>query len=99
MHLAPAASSKGKKPKKIGQITLPHLELLAVLIGVRAGKFVAKKSKLPISNKFLWTDSECVLNWMRTTKPHNRIKEIHSHDDMTFCYVPSKKNPADLPTY
>jgi len=40
---------------------------------------------------------------MRTTKPlplfiNNRIKEVRSHDDVTFCYVPSKQNPADLPT-
>jgi len=92
MRLAPVVSSR-KKPKKSGQITLPRLELLAVLIGVRAGKFVAKELKLPISNKFLWTDSECVLHWMRTTKPlplfiKNRIKEIRCHDDITFFYVP-----------
>jgi len=74
-----------------------------VLIGVRAGKFVAKELKLAISNKFLWTNSECVLHWMKTTKLlplfiNNQIKEIHSHDDMTFCYVPSKQNLADFPT-
>ena len=63
MRLTPVMSGKGKKCK---DITLPHLELLAVLIGVRASNFVIK---LSISKRVLWTDLECVLHWMKTTKP------------------------------
>ena len=55
-------SGKGKNCK---DITLPQLELLAVLIEVRASNFVMK---LLISKRVLWTDSECVLHWMKTTK-------------------------------
>ena len=103
MRLAPVTSSRGQKGKKCKDITLPRLELLAVLIGVRAGNFVTKELKLPISKRILWTDSECVLHWMKTTKPlplfvENRIIEIRKEKDITFCYIPSNQNPADYAT-
>ena len=100
MRLTPVMSGKGKKCK---DITLPCLELLAVLIGVRASNFVIKELKLSISKRVLWTDSECVLHWMKTTKPlplfvENRIVEIRKSKDITFCYIPSQQNPADYAT-
>ena len=100
MRLTPVMSGKGKKCK---DITLPRLELLAVLIGVRASNFVIKELKLSISKRVLWTDSECVLHWMKTTKPlplfvENRIVEIRKSKDITFCYIPSQQNPADYAT-
>jgi len=61
MRLAPDGSGK-KKVKNSGEITLPRLELLGVLIGVRAANFITKELKLPISRRYLWTDSECVLH-------------------------------------
>ena len=103
MRLTPVMSKKKQTRKKCKDITLPRLELLAVLIGVRAGNFVTKELKLPISKRILWTDSECVLHWMKTTKPlplfvENRIIEIRKNKDITFCYIPSQQNPADYAT-
>ena len=103
MRLTPVMSKKKQTRKKYKDITLPQLELLAVLIGVRAGNFVTKELKLPISKRILWTDSECVLHWIKTTKPlplfvENRIIEIRKNKDITFCYIPSQQNPADYAT-
>lgn len=86
-------------PKK--KISMPRLELLAVLIGVRSINFVENQLKLAISEKILWTDSQCVLHWIKTKKPlttfvENRVKEIQSCSDIEFQYVISSDNPADI---
>jgi hypothetical protein len=59
--------------------------------------------KLPFSGVLLWTDSQCVLKWISTSKDlsvfvKNRIVEIKSEEGIQFKYVPSKQNPADLAT-
>ena len=41
---------------------MPRLELLAMLIGVRAANFVSKELRLTIPEGILWTDSQCVLH-------------------------------------
>ena len=56
---------------------------------------------MTISEKILWTDSQCVLQWIKTKKPltvfvENRLREIHNHRDMEFQYVSTKDNPADV---
>ena len=97
-----ASSGKGKgKSKK--EITIPRLELLAVTIGVRAANFVAKELKLCPIKRMLWTDSACVLHWLKANRQlplfvENRVAEIKRSSDITFCYIPSDQNPADLPT-
>ncbi|CAG2192995.1 unnamed protein product [Mytilus edulis] len=83
------------------KITLPRLELLAVVIGVRCIDFVKKQLKLPICETILWTDSQCVLHWIGSKKPlatfvDNRIKEIRQQQDIQFQYVYTKENPADI---
>ena len=83
-------------------LTIPRLELLGVLIGVRCLKFVETQLKLNIAPKILWTDSQCVLHWLNSNKPlsvfvEKRLKEIKSHD-ITFKYITTEENPADLPT-
>lgn len=82
-------------------ISMPRLELLAALIGVRSINFVESQLKLTISEKILWTDSQCVLHWIKTKKPlttfvENRVKEIQSCNDIEFQYVTSYDNPADV---
>jgi len=85
------------------QITIPRLELLGVLIGVRALTFVEKELHLPVTSKILYTDSQCVLHWLQTPKPlpvfiTNRLKEIKAHQDICFKFVSTKDNPADIAT-
>ena len=77
--------------------------MLAVTIGVRAANFVAKELKILLTKRILWTDSTCVLHWLKTNKPlplfvENRVTEIKRETDITFRYVPSDQNPADFPT-
>ena len=81
--------------------TIPRLELLGVLIGTRALTFVERELHLPILSKVVWSDSQCVLHWLLSKKPlpvfvENRLKEIKSHKEMSFKYVPTEQNPADL---
>jgi len=83
-------------------ITVPRLELLGVLIGVRALKFLCDELCLQVSCH-LFTDSLCVLCWLKTTKlltvfVANRIKEIQSLKGVTFAHVTSTDNPADMAT-
>ena len=83
--------------------TMPRLELLGVLIGVRALKFVMNELHLRVTRMVLFTDSLCVLHWLTSKKPlssfvTSRVKEIISLKGVTFRYIPSEQNPADLAT-
>ena len=94
--------SKGTHKMK-GNITLPRLELHAINIGIRAANFVARELKLPSLRRILWTDSTCVLHWLKTNKllptfVENRVKEVLKESDVIFRYVPSDQNSADFPT-
>ncbi|VDN05276.1 unnamed protein product, partial [Onchocerca ochengi] len=42
-------------------ITIPKLELLAILVGVRATKFIVKQLETEDVRVTLWTDSQCAL--------------------------------------
>ena len=82
-------------------MTIPRLELMAVLIGVRCVIFVKNQLKIPVESIHLWTDSQCVLQWINSEKDltvfvRNRVKEIKGHDDIVFGFVPSHENPADI---
>ena len=85
------------------KMSIPRLELLAMVIGVRSLKFVEKHLQLPITKKIIWTDSQCVLHWIKSTKPlstfvTNRIKEIKNANSTEFRYVSTTCNPADIAT-
>ena len=84
-------------------MTIPRAELMAVLIGVRCLNFVQQQLKLSIVDNFLWTDSQCVLKWICSDKDltvfvANRVREIKSHSAVSFGYVSTKENPADIAT-
>ena len=94
-------SKSRNAPKK--KLTIPRLELMSTLIGVRSLRFVANEMKLNDHEKILWTDSQCVLSWLKQEKNkdtfvRNRVLEIKGKDDITFRYINTKHNPADLPT-
>ena len=90
------------------RVTIPRLELLGMLIGCRMLRFLATELHIPIQHFHVWTDSQCVLHWLKTVKPltrwvENRLKEIkeiqHSlKGPVSFHYVPSADNPADIGT-
>ena len=83
------------------EMTIPRLELLAVVIGVRCIRFVKQQLNIPIERSHLWTDSQCVLKWIDSEKDlsvfvANRVNEIKSDGDIVFGYVTSGENPADI---
>ncbi|KAK6114159.1 hypothetical protein QQG55_54770 [Brugia pahangi] len=84
-------------------MSIPRLELLSVLIGVRATQFVLKQLNLENNQVTLWTDSKCVLYWIQNyTKLlprfiQNRIEEIRK-SNFELKYIPSDQNPADIAT-
>ena len=81
-------------------ITMPKLELMGSLIGARLLNYI--EENINVSNAFLWTDSQIVLNWLETTKPlgtfvRNRVQEIKEiAGKYTWKYCPTTSNPADL---
>ncbi|XP_065182125.1 uncharacterized protein LOC135812837 [Sycon ciliatum] len=99
-RLAPKETrAKGETPKTV---SLPRLELLGVLIGARALKYVKAQLGIPITASCIWTDSACVLYWLKTSKPlprfvANRVDEIKTAD-ASFRYVHTSENPADIPS-
>ena len=73
-----------------------------MLIGVRMLNFVQEQLQIPTEKKFLWTDNQCVLHWIMSKKPltfvRNLVKEIIETKDISFRYVETSQNPADLTT-
>ncbi|XP_052787361.1 uncharacterized protein LOC128222416 [Mya arenaria] len=85
------------------QMSIPRLELMAVVIGVRCIKFVKDNLNLPVDHIHLWTDSQCVLHWITSENVSsvfvaNRVKEIKRQSSISFHHIPSSENPADIAT-
>ena len=82
-------------------LTIPRLELMAVLIGTRITTFVRKELGISLEETVVWTDSQCVLHWIASENVssvfvRNRVREIKQCEVKEFLYVPSAENPADL---
>nr|CAD2178931.1 unnamed protein product [Meloidogyne enterolobii] len=73
------------------------------IVGVRVTAFVSAQIHRPITATHLWCDSQIVLAWIknRETQPvfvENRLREIRKQQNMTFHYVNTSFNPADVAT-
>ena len=82
------------------EISIPGLELLGVLIGCSASKFVSDHLDIPDIKQTIFTDSKCVIEWYKSKKELKRfvadkIKEIRSYN-INIGYVKSEENPADI---
>ncbi len=102
-------SGKKSKKKPVGkEMTIPRIELMAVWMGARLLRYVKNQLRLDAQIMFtvLWTDSQCVMKWIKTKKPQgvfveNRRREIRSVMDsekMSIRYVETGNNPADVGT-
>ena len=85
----------------VHRLTIPRLELMAVLIGVRCLNFLKRELRNQSLPETLFTDSRCVLNWINSKRSlsvfvENRIREIRSTGDLLFRYVPTEENPAEI---
>ena len=83
--------------------SMPRLELMGAVLGVKLGKKIEKAIK--IEDTTYWTDSEDILGWIRNRsklfKPFvaHRVGEIQQQTDpVKWRYVPSTENPADIAT-
>ncbi|CAG2195808.1 unnamed protein product [Mytilus edulis] len=87
----------------VKEMSIPRLELMAVLIGVRSLIFVKSELDISIEEMYLRSDSQCVLKWISTKKElnvfvKNIIAEIKAHKDVKFMYVNTMENPDDVAT-
>ena len=98
------ASKVRLAPLSVPEMSIPRLELLAALISARLLSAVkeALHPVICINGVYCWTDSKCVLYWIKADKEYkqfvyNRRKEIvelTSIDSWRHC--PGTENPADL---
>ncbi|XP_073811778.1 uncharacterized protein [Musca autumnalis] len=83
--------------------TLPRLELCAAHLLATFWNQLTPFFNFPISKIFFWSDSQITLHWINShssslsTFVGNRVAEIQEiFGDVSWRYVPTEKNPADL---
>ena len=84
------------------KLTIPRMELLAAALGAEVASYLQAQLSLTLHETCLWIDSTCVLGWIKSKKSlpafiARRVAIIHSCG-AEYRYVPSKDNPADLPS-
>jgi hypothetical protein len=89
----------------IKERSLPQLELTAMYIAAKLGKYVRETIKdCKIGQTYIWSDSEVALQWVKNGNSkivyvQNRVQDIKTIDpDMILNYLSSQENPADLLT-
>ena len=99
--------AKSRLRPKDKRLTIPRLELIGLLIGMRASKFVKEELRITDAATFIWTDSEIVLNWLKNPEKsifvRNQVKKIwtlanESVGPVKFGHVKGTENPADFGT-
>uniref|UniRef100_A8QAW6 Pao retrotransposon peptidase family protein n=1 Tax=Brugia malayi TaxID=6279 RepID=A8QAW6_BRUMA len=84
-------------------MTIPRLELMAILIGTRAAQFVMTQLDIVNTRIILRSDSKCALYWKKTILTfyqdigQNRVEEIRKAK-FYFRYIPSEDYPVDVAT-
>ena len=86
-------------------VSVCKLELNAGLLGARLAQFVQMALKRRLDNRFFWTDSSTVRNWVRAVSSHyqvyvsHRIGEIQTlTEPQEWRFIPGRLNPADAAT-
>ena len=86
----------------IKSVSIPRLELMAAVLGVRLAETVSEKLEIPLSQHTLWTDSMDVIYWIqghsRRLKPFfsNRVAELQRKSDPAqWRHAPGEQNFAD----
>ena len=90
------------------KLSIPRMELMASLIGIRLAKTIlsalSSRSNIKPSEVRYYSDSKDVLYWLQRNKPQkifvkNRVEEILLQSSIhDWFYIPSALNPADLAT-
>ncbi|KAE9547693.1 hypothetical protein FO519_009095 [Halicephalobus sp. NKZ332] len=99
--LAKLIMAKNRIRKSGTKETIPRMELKAVTLGSRLMDIIEEELGKKIKKRFIWTDSQIVLSWVKKAPQdkviNNRLKELENKE-ICYGYVESKENPADLPT-
>jgi hypothetical protein len=84
------------------ETTIPRLELSAAVVATRLDKMVRHESDIRIDASQFWTDSTCVLGYLKNKNKRfqtfvaNRIATIlEASSPIQWRYVTSEQNPAD----
>ncbi|XP_072400687.1 uncharacterized protein [Diabrotica undecimpunctata] len=100
-------SSKSRIASTKQNLTIPRLELNAVLIGVILTQSVSNvlRGNWPIAQTHIYSDSLVALSWILNKRlslnpyVHNRVQKIIAlSKDYSFHHIPSQLNVADIPT-
>lgn len=94
------AAKEKVTPTKVTSV--PRLELMAAVLGLRLARKVSELLQIPFENCILWTDSKDVIFWIQgqsrryKTFVANRISEIHRKSSpRQWRHVPTDLNCAD----
>ena len=87
--------------QKIKNVSVPRLELMAVVICKMSATFIKSMCYATITRIILWTDATTILQWLNspTVQPifvQNRLNEIRRCPNLTIRHVPTDCNPADI---
>lgn len=89
----------------VKMLSVPRLELMAAVLGVRLSGSIIKEHTIQISQQYFWTDSSTVLSWIKSDHWKYgqyvafRVAEIlECSKTSEWRWVPTKVNVADLAT-
>ncbi|KAK3727377.1 hypothetical protein QZH41_006033 [Actinostola sp. cb2023] len=100
VHCALVMAKSRLTPLK--HVIIPRLELTAAVLATRLDRMIRKEIADPIDKSTFWTDSTCVLRYIRNQEKRfqvfvaNRVTKILSQSEETqWRYVDTASNPAD----
>ena len=96
-------SSVGLEVAPLVPVTVPRLELMAAVTGLRLTQVIIRVLEIPMSTVTFYSDSLDVLWWIRGKGKDfrafvaNRVGEIQMYSDpQQWQHVSTEQNPADL---
>ncbi|KAH7703193.1 Pao retrotransposon peptidase family protein [Aphelenchoides avenae] len=109
VHVQPIFAKSRVKAKK-PVLTIPRLELMAVLIGCRMTEYLRKELSPTVVTPtghgtiptYVWCDNQGALYWVRDSAHRygrfvqNRLDEIRRVEEVNFRYINTHENPADV---
>ena len=93
-------SSKSRLSKR--ELTIPGLELVAAHMAANLLENARTAlNTCPVKNCYAWIDNTVVLHWIRSDGNYkqfvsNRVSKIKSKKAISWKYVPTRQNPADI---